>query len=246
MRDAEDRSVSDHGSASTAPRGCHAVTITRRRPGWFAILGATAAIGLAACGGSPPAHVASVGTHRGDGGASTTTLPKGNPTQLLDEWARCMRTQGDPDQADPTVDANKVIHIGYPTGYNPKSLHGPSGTTNPCSAYLSAASSALGGQPPERDPTKMVAFSQCMRANGVPDFPDPTDIGGTYQFPIGIHPENSSDATPVPGPGTSADLNPADPTTENAAKLCAHAVGVPRWGDTLGSAPGSIVESADG
>jgi hypothetical protein len=25
-----------------------------------------------------------------------------------------------------------------------------------------------------QNPTKMLAFSECMRANGIPDFPDPT------------------------------------------------------------------------
>ena len=48
----------------------------------------------------------------------TTTLPKGNPTQLLDEWATCMRSHGDPDQVDPTIDANKVIHITFPADAN--------------------------------------------------------------------------------------------------------------------------------
>jgi hypothetical protein len=30
---------------------------------------------------------------------------------LLNEWAACMRKHGDPDQADPTIDPSKVIHI---------------------------------------------------------------------------------------------------------------------------------------
>ena len=94
-----------------------------------------AAIGLAACNGSgaPSATssptVASLATTtttaggittstgaggsttRTGGGTSSTTVPAGSPTQLLDEWATCMRSHGDPDQVDPTVDATKVIQI---------------------------------------------------------------------------------------------------------------------------------------
>ena len=40
---------------------------------------------------------------------------------MLDEWATCMRAHGDPDQADPTIDANRIIHITWnpaiPGGY---------------------------------------------------------------------------------------------------------------------------------
>jgi hypothetical protein len=97
-----------------------------------------------------------------------------------------MRGHGDPDQVDPTVDANNVIHATYPTGYNPKSQVGSS-TTNSCDVYLTAASYALGGEPLVQNPSKMLAFSVCMRASGIPDFPDPTNTGGTYHFPIGVH-----------------------------------------------------------
>jgi hypothetical protein len=30
-------------------------------------------------------------------------LAKGNPTRLVDEWATCMRSHGDPNQVDPTI-----------------------------------------------------------------------------------------------------------------------------------------------
>ena len=70
-----------------------------------------AAIGLAACSGPSSPHVASLGKTSGDGSVSTTTMPAGSPTQLLDEWATCMRIHGDPGQVDPTVDATKVIQI---------------------------------------------------------------------------------------------------------------------------------------
>ncbi|MGA3149820.1 MAG: hypothetical protein ABSF33_20470, partial [Acidimicrobiales bacterium] len=92
----------------------------------LAVLVAATAVGLAACGGSG-APTAGVGTSsptvarlanpsgsnsgRARDGGSTTLPSTGNPTQLLNEWAACMRKHGDPDQADPTIDPSKVIHI---------------------------------------------------------------------------------------------------------------------------------------
>jgi hypothetical protein len=35
-------------------------------------------------------------------------------------WTNCVRGHGDPDQSDPTIDANNVIQVTYPTGYNPQ------------------------------------------------------------------------------------------------------------------------------
>ena len=48
--------------------------------------------------------------------SSTTTTPSKDPAQLLVEWASCMRSHGDPNQADPTVTANKLIDIPWNPG----------------------------------------------------------------------------------------------------------------------------------
>jgi len=193
------------------------------------VAAATAAIGLAACGGSGNSpHVASLGTSTQSGSSTTTTLPTGNPTQLLDEWAGCMRTHGDPGQVDPTVDANGVIHITFtpggnaPGGDGPVAVGGsggkggPLGNGGPCGAYLTAASTALrGGKPPQKpDPAKLEKFSRCMRSHGIADFPDPTGSGLSIQ----IHP--------------GSDVNPRSPTFQAASKTCAKSAGVPGLGGT--------------
>jgi hypothetical protein len=200
-------------------------------------LGATAvamvaSMSLAACGGSSSPHVASLGNSSGNGSDSTTTtLPKGNPTQLLDEWASCMRSNGDPNQVDPTIDANKVIHITFPPGANgngPVSIG--KGSNNPCQAYLTAASTALrGGKPFQKpDPAKLEKFSQCMRANGIPDFPDPNGQG----LQIQSHP--------------GSDLNPNNPTFQNASKKCAQKAGVPGLGGGAAGQAGAIEATGSG
>jgi hypothetical protein len=43
--------------------------------------------------------------------ARTATTPSKEPTVPLVEWASCMRRHGDPNQADPTITANKLIDI---------------------------------------------------------------------------------------------------------------------------------------
>ena len=65
----------------------------------LAVLVAAAALGLAACGGTGSSHVASLGKSSGrdhGGGSTTTTLPNGNPTKLLDEWAACTLNLNNP------------------------------------------------------------------------------------------------------------------------------------------------------
>jgi hypothetical protein len=200
------------------------MTKAYQRSGGLAALAAAAVIGLAACGSSGSPHVASLSNSGGNNssGSTTTTLPKGNPTQLLDEWAACRRSHGDPNQVDPTIDANKVIHITF-SGNGPADFG--KGSNDPCSAYLTAASTALrGGKPlPKPDPAKLEKFSQCMRAHGVPDFPDPSGGGLSIQS----HP--------------GSDLNPNNPTFKNAGKLCGKKYGLPVFAG--GSPPPGAIEA---
>jgi hypothetical protein len=160
-----------------------------------------------------------LGENRGSGVVSTTTVPAGSPNQLLDEWATCMRSHGDPDQVDPTVDATKVIQITL------SGSDGVRGEDGACGSYLSAAETALGGgtSPASSDGATALKFAQCMRANGVPDYPDPT---GTSNQTIR--------ATP------GSDLNPADPTFQAASTLCTEKTGYASKFSTGAPQPGSI------
>jgi hypothetical protein len=184
----------DQRLAASEP-GRRDMTTTCRRPGGLAVLVAAAAIGLAACSGSPSTpQVASLGSSSGNGSGSSTTAPSaGNPTQVLDEWAACIRRHGDPNQADPTIDANKDIEI---TMNNvPQALSSEvHGSTGPCSNYLLAAETALrGGQPsPTYNPVTAVKFSECMRANGVPNYPDPSANGETNFRGTGVDPNSTA------------------------------------------------------
>jgi hypothetical protein len=202
-----------------------------RRSGGLAAFAALGALGVAACsGGSGGSHVASLGSSSGHTSVSTTTLPKGNPTQLLDEWASCMRSNGVPDMTDPVITSSGVIHITLPADAS-STGKSEDPTTGPCGSYLEAASRALaGGQAPQKpDPTKLLKYSQCMQANGFPQFPDPN--GGGLSLRI------------TPG----STMTPNNPAFLNASKLCSKRTGVPAFGNPNSAPRGSIqVQSGNG
>jgi hypothetical protein len=201
------------------------MTMMNRPWGGLAVLVAAAAVGLAACSGPSSPHVASLGKttslgkNSSDGSSRTTTAPAGSPTQLLDEWASCMRSHGDPGQVDPTVDASKVIQITLGAGYNGQGLRGESGA---CGTFLTAAQTALGGGTPPGSSSEATGlkFARCMRANGVPDYPDPT--GGNQV-----------------GHATSG-IDTNSPTFQTAATLCAKKTGYQSKFSTGAPQPGSI------
>ena len=131
------------------------MTRIHRRPGALAVLVAAAALALAACsGGSSTPRVPSLGTSTSpgtstdpgtgsgtSGGSTPATQSADGPTRLVDEWAACERSHGDPNQADPTIDANGVVYITIPQGAQPAgNLHERTGT---CGEYLAAAQNEL-------------------------------------------------------------------------------------------------------
>ena len=200
------------------------------------VVAALAALGVAGCGGSSSPQVASLGKSTGGTAVSTTTLPKGNPTQLLDEWASCMRANGVPNLADPTITSSGAIHIIMPANASPGAIGGAgnsgSGSSNPCNNYLQAASQALSGksggagaQPP--DPAKLLKFSECMQKSGFPQFPDPSSGGLSLKIQ----------------PGST--MNPNNPAFINASKTCSKKAGVPGFGDP-GSAPAGAIQVQSG
>ena len=219
---------------------------TIRRAGGLAPIAAAAAIGLAACGGgSGSPHVANLGTsttlatssgNRGGSGSSSTALPSSNPTQLLDEWAACMRAHGDPGQADPTIDASKVIHLTWndaiPGGIygTNKGGQGNAGPGQYCRTYIDTAETDLQGGQNQQQPSQaqLLKFSQCMRANGIPDFPDPSNGGLSFNR------------------GAGGDLNPSNPVFQNASTLCAQKTGVPGFASRGSPQPGSVEFNGDG
>jgi hypothetical protein len=200
------------------------------------LVATTSAVGLAACGSGAPdsRHVANLGTGTTTGGAhgggSTTAPPKaGNATQLMDEWATCMRANGDPDQTDPTIDQYGVIDILIPQGITDTSISSEAhGSSGPCSQYELAAENDLRAANPVAPPptqAQLLQYVACMRTNGVPDYPDPGPNNET-KFPAGVDPNS--------------------PTFENANKVCGKQINAPAWWIAGTGPPGDVVVRSAG
>jgi hypothetical protein len=163
----------------------------RRKPTTLsAALGAAAALAIAACGSGS-----------GPGGAGTTG---GSNTPKLLTFAHCMRAHRvpdfpDPGGAKPSGSGVSVYGIALPSTIDVRSP-----------AFQAAMSAcqklATGGAPQagvtEAEKQAALRYAQCMRAHGVPNFPDPVFRNGR----IGIS----------PGAGT----NPNSPTFLGAEKAC--------------------------
>ena len=205
----------------------------RYRPGGTLVVVAAvavAALGLAACGGpgSGSASVANVSTTTVaiDNGGTTSTVPKSDAAQSLVEWANCMRSHGDPNQPDPTIDAHGGINIIIPGSADPLSNAVHNGTA-PCNAYLATASADLRAgatdlTPP--DQTALVKYSHCMRASDVPNYPDP-GTGSEMNF-------------------NALGIDPNSPFFLRANDKCGKQINAPSWWISGAGPPGNIsVES---
>jgi hypothetical protein len=217
----------------------------RRRPGALAVLAAAAALALAALAlagcsssGSSVPPVASLGTSSapgtstsadpgtstgsgtGSGTSSGNATIAGNVTPLLNEWAACERSHGDPDQSDPTVSAGGVIYIAVPLNAQPAGdLHERTGT---CSQYVAQAANELKAANPVAPPpdqAELLKYVACMRANGVPNYPYPNGDQGNFN-------------------GTGVD--PDSPAVERVSDLCGKKIGAPTWWINGTSEPGDI------
>jgi hypothetical protein len=147
------------------------------RAGLLALaLAAVAALGVLAtgCGGSSGTGVAQVDTTET---ATTTGSDPPNGAQPADwtAYSACMREKGVPRFPDP------------PSNGGPLELGGPG--LDPNAPQFQAAERACKALSPKgvagRDPQAQASrlrewlrYAACMRANGVPDFPDPEVSGG--------------------------------------------------------------------
>lgn len=202
-----------------------------RRPGALAVLVATTALALAACSGSGDSpQVASLSSPATGASLAASSSPPtsaspgvqvaANLAQLVDEWAACERAHGDPNQADPTIDANGVINISVPVNVTPAGdIHNLTGT---CTEYLAQAQNELRAANPVAPPpdqSELLKYVNCMRTNGVPNYP-----------PLNGDQPDFNDA----------GVNPDSPAFERANQLCGTKIGAPTWWINGTETPGDI------
>ncbi len=135
----------------------------RRRPLAAPALIAVAAL-IGACGSSAPAT--GTGSATGSGGDNNATN-----AQKAVQFANCMRSNGVSDFPDPGPGKLTIDGIANGSSLDPSAPAFKQALT--ACKKLEPAGFAGSKRTPQQQAAAL-KFAQCVRANGVPDFPDPT------------------------------------------------------------------------
>jgi len=134
------------------------------------VIGALVVLSLGACGAEKAGNgVATAGG--GPAKPSSSAAPSGGEDPAL-KYSACVRANGVPNFPDPDVNGGLDVDLGK-LGVSKDKLDA---ADKKCKQYM-----PNGGQPQKLDPEKLALarqYSQCMRENGVPKFPDPDANGG--------------------------------------------------------------------
>jgi hypothetical protein len=128
---------------------------------------------LGGCGGSSAAKGTPTTAAGSSSGGSASGTPGGSAGQAV-AFTNCMRSHGVTNFPDPNAQGSIQLPAGFDT------------TSSQYQAAVQACQSlepagAVVGQPPTAQQlSQALKFTDCMRANGVPTFPDPTPQG-TFQ-----------------------------------------------------------------
>jgi len=134
-------------------------------------LGMVAALLMTGCaqnGGSGD----DVASADGNAKASASAAPM-NEEERAAKFGECMRANGIPDFKDPEVEEGRIGMM-MPEGTDKATVDA---ALEKCKEFLPG-----GGEPPKlsaEDLEQMRKFAQCVRDNGIPDFPDPSEDGRT-------------------------------------------------------------------
>jgi hypothetical protein len=209
------------------------------RAGFASVLAGALALVAGGCGGgSPKAGVASLGkttttqsaapaatNSSGGGGSAPAGNGSGSPHGQVNssmavgsyadalKFAQCMRSHGVPNFPDPG--SGGAIQFGSGDGINPRPPQFQK-AQNACKKFLPNK----GAPPSPTQQAKMLAqalkFSECTRAHGITDFPDPQATGGGIRISISS--------------GSGSNLNPKDPQFQTAQKACQSLMPGPKGG----------------
>jgi hypothetical protein len=170
------------------------------------------AVTAAGCGSKPASpSVASLGSTTtttdttSDGSDATTGASKADSIQ---RYSSCMRTHGVPKFPDPKASGGGMsLTIGPGSGVDPKSPQFQAAEKS-CRKFMPNGGKAPSPADQAKALAQMLKFSACMRAHGLPDFPDPkTSPDGGLQLSIG-------------GGKKGTGLNPSSPLFQKAQNAC--------------------------
>jgi len=160
------------------------------------------------------------GSPSGGGQSSSASIAGGSYNQAL-KFSQCMRSHGLPDFPDPG--ANGAIQFSSSNGITPGSPQFDA-AQKACRKFMPNKGAQLSPAQQAKALAQALKFSQCMRAHGIADFPDPQAGNGG----IGIRIKA--------GPGSN--LNPNNPQFQAAQAACQKA------GGGLGRASGPVSKAA--
>jgi len=189
----------------------------------------------AACGGGhSTSEIASLQEQEADTAGSTTTAAEVDLDQAILDFAACMREHGI-EVPDPEINsAGGGIQFGFTVGGSAEGGAAGNAEMEKMQDANEACSHFLEGVVSEFEPVdmtemqdQMLAFSQCMRDNGI-DYPDPefSDDGGV---------------TIIGDPGEGGEgfaLDPSDPAFQAAQEACQEIFG--------GGGPGFVIGGDSG
>lgn len=177
------------------------------------LLVALLGVALAACSRAAGADIPTASENPGTTPANTNPAqtteenPAGsNPSPTpVDEadaalvYAQCVRDNGYPEFPDPIPGQGIMLRRDQGMSFNdPRML----AAMDACQDLRPAGMAGGGAGDPEEVMEMQLQFAQCMRDNGVTEFPDPSPGGGGMII------------------GSEAGINPFSPTFQAAAQIC--------------------------
>jgi len=134
------------------------------------------------------------------GGGSSPAVSATGPArvQAALAYARCMRSHAVPDFPDP--DSNGDFHLGdsqqgggprgsgsnSSSGQQANSVSSQEMTANQVCNHLLDVGPQMSAAQKQYALTQLVKYARCVRAHGVPNFPDPHTTGGGIGVPSGL------------------------------------------------------------
>ncbi|MFE4496765.1 hypothetical protein ACFRKD_30405 [Streptomyces niveus] len=119
------------------------------------------------------------GSSSADGSAGSGGVPDASPTSMEERglaYSECMRENGVPKFPDPSEGGG--IKVGPDSGVDPESPEFQTAQE----ACVDLSPQGMGGGGGTLDSTKVAAWAECIRKNGMPDFPDPKINGGSMEL----------------------------------------------------------------
>jgi hypothetical protein len=151
------------------------------------LLALLAVLALAGCSGHPGVNPS----------ASPSALSHDQTLALGRQAAQCFRDHGIPDFPDPIIDQNGQLtlppsdsdHVKQELNANPQAQQ----ACQPILDRLPIGHTSGPGQYSQEDLANLLKFAQCMRHNGIPEWPDPKADGS---FPIAGTPLETEGKSP--------------------------------------------------